>query len=114
VYAQLKDAAKDKTLYPPEFIETTIVERDGEIHGKYRARYHISDRAVSPNVNFEFDGKPEGASAKFAWKGDGGSRGEVEITLLSKDEMEVVWSAKELGQSLALVMGTAVLMRRPE
>lgn len=114
VYPRQKDQNKDKSLYLPEFIETSIVERNGTIHGKYRSRYRIYDRAISPNVNFEFDGQPAGLFAKMPWKGEGGSRGEVQIKLVSDNSIEIVWSATELGQSLALGSGTAVLMRRPE
>jgi DnaJ domain len=114
VFPRPREKNKDKTLYPPEFIEASIVERDGSLHGRYRSRYHISDRAISPNVNFEFEGKANGKFAKFPWRGDGGSRGEVQIKLISDHSMEVVWSASDLGQSLALRAGTAVLMRRPD
>jgi DnaJ domain len=100
--------------YAPQFIETSIEEKDGAIHGKFKARYLIPDRPVSPNVRFEFEGKPEGTSAKLPWKGEGGSQGELEIHLISATEMEFIWHATELGQSLALGSGTAILLRRPE
>jgi hypothetical protein len=114
VYPHTKEPNRDRTLYPPEFIEASIVERDGGIHGKYRARYRISDRAISPDVNFEFEGTPALPLATFPWRGEGGSHGQVRIKMVSENEIEVVWSATELGQSLALASGTAVLMRRPD
>jgi hypothetical protein len=84
------------------------------LKGKYRSRYRIRDRAISPNVNFEFEGKASGTTAKLPWHGEGGSRGEVMIKTISDHSIEVVWSATNLGQSLALKAGTAVLMRRPD
>jgi hypothetical protein len=65
-------------------------------------------------VNFEFDGEFNGTAAKLAWHGEGGSQGQVEITLTSDDEMEVVWRATELGQTMGLASGRAILRRRPE
>jgi curved DNA-binding protein CbpA len=105
---------RNKALYPPEYIETTIVERNGSLHGRYRARYLVADRAISPNVNFEFDGKATEPSAQLAFLGDGGAKGEVRIKLISDDSIEVKWSATDLGKSLGLSAGTAVLMRKPD
>jgi hypothetical protein len=113
-YPHEKNFQRQSGLYPPQFIEASITEHDGAIHGKYRARYYVSDRPISPNVNFEFEGKPEGAVAKLPWHGEGGSQGELEIKLLSRDEMELIWHATDFGQVLGLASGTAVLMRRPE
>lgn len=100
--------------YLPQFIEATITEQDGVIRGKYRARYYVSDRPISPNVNFEFEGRAEGGLVKLPWHGEGGSAGMVDIKLLSAEEMELVWRATEFGQVLGLASGTAVLMRRPD
>jgi hypothetical protein len=100
--------------YPPQFIETSIVEKDGRIRGRYKARYYVSDRPISPNVNFEFEGEFSGVSAKLPWRGDGGSQGQVEINLMSDNELEVIWHATDLGQSLGLASGRAILRRRPE
>jgi curved DNA-binding protein CbpA len=113
-YPHEKNFQRQTGQYPPQFIEASISEHDGSIHGKYRARYYVSDRPISPNVNFEFDGKPEGDGAKLPWHGEGGSQGLVEIKLLSGDEMELIWKATDFGQVLGLASGTAVLMRRPD
>jgi hypothetical protein len=109
-----KNYQRQSGKYPPQFIEATITEHEGLIHGKYRARYYVSDRPISPNVNFEFEGTPEGGVAKLPWHGEGGSVGILDIKLLSAEEMEVVWRATDFGQVLGLASGTAVLMRRPD
>jgi hypothetical protein len=109
-YAKQNAPNKNKALYPPEFIETMIVEENGSIHGRYRARYRITDKAISPDVRFEFDGKVSGESAQVAWRGDGGSRGEAQIKLITGTSMEMKWSATEMGP-LGLQQGTAVLVR---
>ncbi len=114
VYSRPKKAVNNPAFYPPDFIETSIVEHDGTVRGKYHARYNISDHAISPDVNFQFQGRVTDSSLQTLWTGDGGSKGEVEIKLLSNTEMEVNWRATKRGRSLALLNGTAVLMRRQE
>lgn len=105
---------KDKTLYPPEFIETTIVEQNGSLRGRYRARYRVPDRAISPDVNFEFQGKASGGSAQLPFSGDGGAKGQIKIKLISDNSIEVNWSATDLGKALGLSAGTAVLVRKTD
>jgi curved DNA-binding protein CbpA len=48
--------SQNQGRYPPEYIEATISEENGTIHGKYRARFQIVERAISPDVNFTFTG----------------------------------------------------------
>jgi hypothetical protein len=112
-YPREKRNQRSSGLYSPVFIEASIVDEDGNLHGKYRARYNVSDRPISPYVNFEFEGKADGESMKLPWHGDGGSQGELEIRLLTGDELELVWRATDFGQTLGLASGTAVLTRRP-
>jgi hypothetical protein len=112
-YASTGATNRNPALYPPEFIETMISDRGGELHGRYRARYKITDRAISPDVNFQFEGESDGTSANLPWNGQGGSRGVVHLKLLGDNSMEVRWSANQLG-TLGLSSGTAVLKRRPE
>ena len=114
IYPKPKNASKDPKLFPPDYIEAAIVEHDGTIRGKYRARYNMSDRGSSPNVNFDFEGKVTGPLLSLPWKDEGGAKGEVELKLLSKTQLEVNWKATKPGHALALINGTAVLMRRPD
>lgn len=101
-------------VYPPEFIEALIVEENGVLRGKYRARYRVTDRAISPDVMFQFSGKAGYDSARLPWHGAAGARGEVRLRLLTQNSMEVGWIANELGSSQGLGSGTAVLVRRVE
>lgn len=98
-------------LYPPEFIETVIRDSKGVLTGRYRARYLVSDRAISPEVVFQFQSAPGGDSSRIPWTGPGGSTGEVKLKLLTANSMEVAWVAHDLGTSLGLAYGTAVLIR---
>lgn len=103
------NAASD--LYPPEYIEAIIHEENGALAGRYRARYVVSDRAISPEVSFQFRGKPGGAPTRIPWTGAGGAKGEVNLRLLTANSLEVAWVAHDLGSSLGLAYGTAVLIR---
>lgn len=103
-----------KELYPPDYIETVIFEDDGKLRGRYQARYKVADRAISPDVSFQFEGATAGTSVALPWTGGGGARGEVHLRQVSQDSLEVKWFATELGKHFGLASGTAVLVRRQE
>lgn len=106
---------KNQALYLPEYIEATISEENGVIHGKYRARFHIADQTISPDVNFTFTGASNNASqATFPWTGPGGAKGEVTVKFMSENSLRVDWNATEPGSQQGLNAGTAVLTRRAE
>jgi curved DNA-binding protein CbpA len=113
VYRPSDSPSRNKELYPPEFIETSISEDNGEVRGTYRARYHVVDRPVSPEVNFQFAGKLTGDSGSLPWNGSGGSRGEVTFRIMADHSLKVDWVASQLGQ-LGFYKGTAVLVKRSE
>ena len=113
VYRPGDSPSKNKELYPPEFIETSISEDNGEVRGTYRARYHVVDRPVPPEVNFQFAGRLTGDSGSVPWSGSGGSRGEVTFRLMADHSLKVDWVASHLGQ-LGFYKGTAVLVKRSE
>ena len=71
---------KNQALYPPEYIEATIKEENGTLSGKYRARFQIVDRAISPDVNFAFTGASSGGTQiTFPWIGSAGAKGELTL-----------------------------------
>jgi curved DNA-binding protein CbpA len=109
---QVNPSAKD--LYPPEFIEAVILEENGALRGRYRARYRVADRAISPDVAFHFAGERQTVSAHLPWLGAGGARGEVSLKLLSENTLEIAWVARDLGKAQGLGSGIAVLMRRQD
>lgn len=105
---------KNQSLYLPEYIEANITEENGTIHGRYRSRFVIADRAISPDVNFTFSGTPSGMRCNCQWTGAGGARGELTLTMTSENSMRVDWISTELGSQQGLGSGTAVLTRRIE
>ncbi len=112
LWAKPRIANRGGALYPPEYIETSIVDHNGSLHGRYRARYLVADRAISPDVNFEFDGRVNGRSGDFILLGEGGAKGEVHVRLIEDNSLEIKWSASDLGKSQGLSAGSAILTRR--
>jgi len=100
-------------FYPAEYAELVVREEAGALGGRYRARYRVADRAISPEVVFHFEGRVSQDSARLQWTG-GGAKGEARLQLLSPDSMEITWWATDLGRAVGLASGTAVLTRRQE
>lgn len=113
-YTASRSPAAGRGLYPPEYIEAVIREESGYLVGRYRARYRVTDRAISPEVVFQFSGKGSSNAARLPWLGEGGSRGEVSLKLITQNTIEIAWIASELGKTQGLGSGTAVLVRRHE
>jgi curved DNA-binding protein CbpA len=109
---QHRDEKGSKGLFPPEFIETSISEVNGHIRGQYHARFKVADVHISPDVDFRFDGMVSGMSGRCSWTGTGGAKGEVELRMLSDAALEIIWAATDLGKSMGLASGTAVLNRK--
>ncbi len=101
-----------KSQYPPEFIEVTVTERNGTLHGQYHSRYQVLDHAISPDVDFIFDGTPNGSALKCAWQGPGGAKGRMTLKLIPTSTAEIAWNATELGSQQWLVNGSATLVRK--
>ena len=101
-------------LYPPEYIDLRLADNSGVLRGRYRARYHVGNRAISPTVAFQFAGQAEPDRASLPWTGDGGASGEIELRLLADGALEVTWHARSLGTELGLISGTARLVRKAE
>ncbi len=106
-------ANKNQSLYLPEYIEATIAEDSGVIHGRYRSRFVIADKPISPDVNFTFTGTANGTQCTCQWTGAGGARGDLTLKLTAENSLRVDWIASDLG-TLGLGSGTAVLTRRIE
>ena len=79
----------------------TINEENGVIYGRYRARFEVVDRPISPDVNFTFTGpSSSGSQSGFPWTGSGGAKGELTLRLVSENSMRIDWTATELGTQL--------------
>ena len=83
------------------------------MRGRYRARYRVTDRAISPNVAFQFVGRTPPEGGVLPWRGAGGSQGAVTLRLLANGHLQVAWEADRPGE-LGLISGAATLVRKPE
>jgi len=101
-------------MYPPEYIELRVTETSGTLHGRYRARYRIPDQAISPAVDFAFEGPAQEEEVVLPWSGPGGARGEITLHIAAGETLDVSWVAHRIGAELALVSGKATLIRREE
>ena len=100
-----------KTLYAPEYIELRINNRAGQVRGRYYGKYRVSDRAISSEINFQFEGRQGDTVSVLPWAGNNGSKGELRLKRLSAESLEVNWITTTFGQSNTLASGTAVLYR---
>jgi hypothetical protein len=112
LYTPPKASPPDKRLYPPESIEALIEEANGALHGRYHARYAVANRAIFPEVDFQFEGRANQDTVTLGWVGEGDARGEIQLKLLSPSALKVSWTATSLGTRFGLSSGTAVLARR--
>lgn len=99
----------------PQFIQVGIFRgQDETVFGEYSARYEAPDRPISPEVAFTFQGPVVDKEATFDWSAADGSRGTVELKLLSSRAMRVTWHVREFGTSIGIAGGAAVVIRRAE
>lgn len=100
--------------YTPQFIQLSIYARNGMLYGDYSARYEIPDRAISPEVVFAFEGQLTGDSPLLTWTAADGSKGEIELKLLTPESMHVAWQVSEFGSNMGVAGGASVVIRRAE
>jgi hypothetical protein len=99
--------------YPATYVECRLREDSGILAGDYRALHRVADKAISAEVVFRVRGEsPPGNAGKLGWESKAGAKGEVELTLLSPDQLQVKWWTTQFGKQEALSSGMAVLMRR--
>jgi hypothetical protein len=112
VYIPPRLPPNEHALYPPEYVEAVIQDTGEAVRGRYRARYRVPDRPISPEVAFRFEGPAQANPATLTWNGAGGAKGELKLTLLPSGSLQLDWLATALGKQLGLGSGTAVLTRR--
>ncbi|MBK7928003.1 MAG: hypothetical protein IPJ98_11075 [Bryobacterales bacterium] len=112
VYLKPSRVTAAANSYPPEFIELTLRETGGVVKGRYLARYQVADRAISPEVRFQFEGAAGEEAGEFVWSGNGGAKGEVRLRRVGDHQMQVSWHTTEAGAEVGLMSGTAMLIRR--
>jgi hypothetical protein len=114
VYVRPRVTTTQGAMYTAEYVEAVIVEREGQLRGRYRARYNVPDRPISSEVAFTFEGFHSANAADLTWTGAGGARGDLKMKLVSSNRLEITWTASDLGSQMGLASGTAILTRRQE
>jgi hypothetical protein len=111
VYEPKEPETPAKGYFPPEFIELKLVSEQGLLHGQYRARYHVMNTPVRPDVNFQV--LANGAnSKKFSWESSDGSKGVLKITQVDAQNIEVEWKTTTKSREPSLNVGSATLTKR--
>jgi hypothetical protein len=88
-----------------------INNRAGMLRGRYYGKYRVSDRAISSEINFRFEGRQGDGVSVLPWAASNGSKGEMRLKRLSDESIEVNWITTSFGQANTLASGTAVLYR---
>src|SRR5580658_7704888 len=97
--------ARKVAVYKPEYIQLRIDIENNTLRGEYAARYQVPDRPISSEVQFVFAGKRDEAS--FPWSASDGTRGTVDLKMLSVRLMQVNWRVEAFGAHIGLGAGTA-------
>jgi curved DNA-binding protein CbpA len=102
---------KDLARHAPRSIRMRIHSGNNLLFGEYVAEYASSDRPTQPQVVFTFQGPANGDSAVFNWNASDGSRGGIQLKLLSAQSMQVTWQVTEFGSSIGISGGAAIVDR---
>jgi curved DNA-binding protein CbpA len=111
VYAPKEPEKPAKGYFPPEFIELRLVSERGLLHGQYRARYHVTNAPIRPDVDFQVIANAAN-SKKFSWESSDGRKGVLKITQVDAQDIEVEWKTTTKSRQPALNVGSATLTRR--
>lgn len=112
VYAPTEPEKKKAGFYPPEYIDLKLFSNEGHLHGQYRARYHVTDKPISPDVEFVLT--PDGENNRFTWQGPNGTRGTFKISSVDPNVIRIEWRTTVFGRQAALTAGTATLVKRTQ
>lgn len=110
VYAPTEPEQRKAGFYPPEFIDLKLVSNQGGLRGQYRARYHVTDRPISPDVAFTLT--PNVGPNNFLWESSNGSKGTLKVSSINADSIRIEWHTTVYSRGPALTAGTATLVRR--
>ncbi|HEU0051846.1 MAG TPA: hypothetical protein VFQ39_01670, partial [Longimicrobium sp.] len=113
LYSGEDRSRNDARAYRAFYIELSLEEANGRLQGNYRARYHVPDKAISPEVAMKMEGEAkEGKSSRLTWASGEGAKGVAELTLRGRDTLYMTWWTTEFGRRAGLASGTAQLVRQ--
>jgi hypothetical protein len=112
VYMQPAGGVPPNIAYPTEYAELMVRENAGSLTGRFRGRNRVADKALSPVVEFRFQGG--GGEDRFAWSGNAGAKGEVTLKPLPGGRIQVDWFTRQAGSVASLTSGSEILWRTGE
>ena len=93
----------------PESVQLYLAEQDGNLFGRYSARY-IPDAHAVPETTFVLNGRaPASGPAVLAWSDPDGSSGTVQLSFRSPNSLDLTWwttDTKHLGATSGSVLLT--------
>jgi hypothetical protein len=101
-------------LYPPIYVEMFVEQKGPVLRGRYKGRYQVTDRPISPEVSFTFEGRAQGDEPEFTWRGAHGAQGRLRLRWVGENSLEVRWWTTNFGTELGLSSGIATLVRAEE
>lgn len=111
LYTPQAGETTDPGAYPAVYAELLLAEENGDLVGRYRAKYKVADKAISPEVELRIRGRaPLGKQVRAEWSSGNGAKGVLEMTLRRPGLMGVTWWTTEFGRQLQLTSGSAVLV----
>ncbi len=113
VYAPKEPERRRAGFYPPEFIDLKIFGsgEPGSLKGEYSAKYVVTDRPVSPEVNFQLASASKG-SRRFVWESSNGAKGVLNIDPIDDHTIRIDWHTTSSMREPALTSGQATLVRK--
>src|SRR6266496_2336358 len=85
----------------PQYVQVNIYGRNDVIYGEFSSR----------DVAFTFVGPVGERSAELPWTATDGSRGGIELRLLTAGTMQVSWHVAEFGSQLGIAGGAAIVSK---
>ena len=113
LYTPQVQEQKEPGGYRALYVEFVLDEQDGELVGTYRARYKVTNEAVSPVVLLYVRGKIQSGNQTNAnWTSSTGAEGMLDLTLQGPGLLKVAWWTTKFGNQPALTSGNSLLIRQ--
>jgi curved DNA-binding protein CbpA len=111
LYTPQAGETTDPGAYPAVYAELLLAEENGDLVGRYRAKYKVGDKPISPEVVLRIRARaPLGKQVRAEWSSGNGAKGVLEMTLRRPGLMSVAWWTTEFGRQQQLTSGGAVLV----
>ena len=100
------------SAFTPESVDLILSAQQDSVEGRFRARYPGMGAPDPPMVRFYLEGKIQDDVADAHWVGEDGSKGEIQLKLVSDNALQLVWSTTQPGKQSGPDTGTLALVRK--